>query len=141
MNFENKVVIVTGAARGLGQEYARHFARRGANVAVNDLRDCNETLEIIEQEGSAGIASTTDVTSAHSTREMAEAVVERFGRIDVLVNNAALYGSLTSAASDAMLTIDPPSCSFMAGKTALQHCHMPLTLTLMAASHSASSSL
>ncbi len=97
MNFENKVVIVTGAARGLGQEYARHFARRGANVAVNDLRDCNETLEIIEQEGSAGIASTTDVTSAHSTREMAEAVVERFGRIDVLVNNAALYGSLTFA--------------------------------------------
>ena len=97
MNFENKVVIVTGAARGLGQEYARHFARCGASVAVNDLRDCNETLEIIEQEGSAGIASTTDVTSAHSTREMAEAVVERFGRIDVLVNNAALYGSLTFA--------------------------------------------
>ena len=97
MNFANKVVIVTGAARGLGQEYARHFARLGAKVAVNDLRDCNETLQIIEQEGSVGIASTTDVTSAHSTKKMAEAVVERFGRIDVLVNNAALYGSLTFA--------------------------------------------
>jgi 3-oxoacyl-[acyl-carrier protein] reductase len=97
VNFDNKVVIVTGAARGLGQEYARQFARHGANVAVNDLRDCSETLSIIEQEGSAGIATKTDVTSAASTEEMAAAVVEKFGRIDILVNNAALYGSLTFA--------------------------------------------
>ena len=95
MNFKDKVVIVTGAARGLGQEYARQFARRGANVAVNDLRDCSETLGIIETEGAAGIAAKTDVTSAESAREMAEAVLEKFGRIDVLVNNAALYGSLS----------------------------------------------
>lgn len=94
MNFKNKVVIVTGAARGLGQEYARQFARRGANVAVNDLRDCGETLDIIEEEGTAGIAAKTDVTSAESAKEMAQAVLEKFGRIDVLVNNAALYGSL-----------------------------------------------
>lgn len=95
MNFENKVVIVTGAARGLGQEYARQFARRGANVAVNDLRDCDETLGIIEKEGAAGIAAKTNVTSADSTRDMAQAVLDKFGRIDVLVNNAALYGSLS----------------------------------------------
>ncbi len=95
MNFENKVVIVTGAARGLGQEYARQFARRGANVAVNDLRDCDETLGIIEKEGAAGIVAKTDVTSADSTRDMAQAVLDKFGRIDVLVNNAALYGSLS----------------------------------------------
>ena len=97
MDFKNKVVIVTGAARGLGQEYARQFARLGASVAVNDLRDCDETLQIIEQEGSSGIASKTDVTSAESTNNMAAAVMEKFGRIDVLVNNAALYGSLTFA--------------------------------------------
>ncbi len=95
MNFDNKVVIVTGAARGLGQEYARQFARRGAKVAVNDLRDCSETLKIIEQEGAAGIDTKTDVTSETSTADMAAAVVNEFGRIDVLVNNAALYGSLT----------------------------------------------
>ena len=100
MNFDDKVVIVTGAARGLGQEYARQFARLGASVAVNDLRDCSETLDIIEREGSAGIATTTDVTSNSSTREMAESVIERFGRIDVLINNAALYGSLTFAPFD-----------------------------------------
>jgi NAD(P)-dependent dehydrogenase (short-subunit alcohol dehydrogenase family) len=97
MDFKNKVVIVTGAARGLGQEYARQFARLGASVAVNDLRDCDESLQIIKQEGSSGIASKTDVTSAESTTNMAAAVMEKFGRIDVLVNNAALYGSLTFA--------------------------------------------
>ena len=97
MNFDNKVVIVTGAARGLGQDYARHFARHGAKVAVNDLRDCSETLQIIEQEGGTGLETKTDVTSAASTADMAAAVVKQFGRIDVLVNNAALYGSLTFA--------------------------------------------
>ncbi|MDX1405135.1 MAG: SDR family oxidoreductase [Woeseiaceae bacterium] len=95
MNFDNKVVIVTGAARGLGREYARQFARLGARVAVSDLRDCSDTLKLVEQEGSAGLASKTDVTSADSTTAMAEAVMNEFGRIDVLVNNAALYGSLT----------------------------------------------
>lgn len=100
MDFTDKVVIVTGAARGLGQEYARQFARRGASVAVNDLRDCSETLEVIEQEGGQGLATKTDVTSAGSANEMAEAVVKAFGRVDVLVNNAALYGSLTFAPFD-----------------------------------------
>jgi NAD(P)-dependent dehydrogenase (short-subunit alcohol dehydrogenase family) len=100
MDFTDKVVIITGAARGLGQEYARQFARLGASVAVNDLRDCSDTLAIIEQEGATGLATTTDVTSSKSTGEMAEAVVEKFGRIDVLVNNAALYGSLTFAPFD-----------------------------------------
>ena len=100
MDFTDKVVIITGAARGLGQEYARQFARLGASVAVNDLRDCSDTLAIIEQEGATGLATRTDVTSSKSTLEMAEAVVEKFGRIDVLVNNAALYGSLTFAPFD-----------------------------------------
>ena len=100
MDFNGKTVVITGAARGLGQEYARQFARRGANVAVNDVRDCSETLRIIESEGGSGIIATTDVTSADSTSEMAAAVVEKFGRIDVLINNAALYGSLSLAPFD-----------------------------------------
>lgn len=97
MDFHDKVVMVTGAARGLGQEYARHFARLGAAVAVNDLRDCAETLAIIEAEGARGLATLTDVTDMASVQEMADTVLEQFGRIDVLVNNAALYGSLTFA--------------------------------------------
>ena len=100
MDFNNKTVVITGAARGLGQEYARQFAKLGANVAVNDVRDCAETLRIIEDEGAAGISALTDVTSAESTREMAAAVIEVFGSIDVLVNNAALYGSLSMTPFD-----------------------------------------
>ncbi len=100
MNFEDKVVIITGAARGLGQEYARQFARRGANVVACDLRDCADTLAVIEEEGAQGLAMKTDVTSADSVRDLAGAAVEQFGGIDVLVNNAALYGSLTFAPFD-----------------------------------------
>ncbi len=100
MDFTNKTVIITGAARGLGQEYARKFARLGANVAVNDVRDCAETLKIIESEGAAGLTTVTDVTSTDSTAQMADAVLKKFGRIDVLVNNAALYGSLSMAPFD-----------------------------------------
>ena len=95
MDFTNRTVVITGAARGLGQEYARQFAKLGANVAVNDVRECAETLGIIENEGAVGMATVTDVTSSASTEEMAKAVMQKFGRIDVLVNNAALYGSLS----------------------------------------------
>jgi NAD(P)-dependent dehydrogenase (short-subunit alcohol dehydrogenase family) len=100
MQFDDKVVIITGAARGLGREYARQFARRGAKVVVCDRRDCAETLEAIEAEGGRGLALDTDVTSASSTKAMAAAAIETFGSIDVLVNNAALYGSLTFAPFD-----------------------------------------
>lgn len=95
MDFSGKVVIVTGAARGLGREYARRFARLGARVAVSDLRSCATTLAAIEAEGQEGLATETDVTSAGSAQSMVDAAVERFGRVDVLVNNAALYGSLS----------------------------------------------
>ena len=95
VDFSNKVVIITGASRGLGQEYARQFAHLGASVAVNDVRDCGETLEAVRAEGQDGLATITDVTSAESTATMAAQVMERFGRIDALVNNAGLYGSLS----------------------------------------------
>lgn len=94
MDWSGKVVVVTGAARGLGREYARRFASLGASVAVNDLRDCAETLAVVEAAGAEGMASLLDVTSLDSANDVAAAVVKRFGRIDAVVNNAALYGSL-----------------------------------------------
>ncbi len=100
MKFDDKVVVITGAARGLGQEYARQFAQRGARVVVSDLRDCADTLAIIENEGGEGLAVKADVTDAESAATMAAAAVEKFGGIDVLINNAALYGSLTFAPFD-----------------------------------------
>ena len=100
MDFSGKVVVVTGAARGLGQEYARQFARRGASLAINDLRNCDETRKIVEGEGAQAVTSETDVTSAESTAAMAQQAIDEFGRIDVLINNAALYGSLTFSPFD-----------------------------------------
>ncbi len=100
MKFDDKVIVITGAARGLGQEYARQFAQRGARVVVSDLRDCNETLAAIENEGAEGLAVKVDVTNADSAAKMAAAAVEKFGGIDVLINNAALYGSLKFAPFD-----------------------------------------
>jgi NAD(P)-dependent dehydrogenase (short-subunit alcohol dehydrogenase family) len=100
MQFDSKVVVITGAARGLGQEYARQFARRGAQVVVSDLRECDETLAIIKSEGAEGIAVSADVTDSTSTMEMAKVAAKQFGGIDVLINNAALYGSLTFAPFD-----------------------------------------
>ncbi len=100
MKFDNSVVVITSAARGLGQEYARQFARRGARVVVSDLRDCNETLGLIASEGAKCLAVTADVTDAASTAKMADAAIDKFGGIDALVNNAAPYGSLTFAPFD-----------------------------------------
>lgn len=100
MDFEGKVVVITGAARGLGREYARQFAGLGATLAVSDLNDCRETQRAVEAAGAKCIATETDVTSAESTRAMADAVMGEFGRIDILVNNAALYGSLKFAPFD-----------------------------------------
>ena len=62
MDFADKVVIITGAARGLGQAYAQQFASFGANVAVNDLKNCSETLALVEKEGPKGLVTKTDAT-------------------------------------------------------------------------------
>ena len=102
VDFSNKVVVITGAARGLGLEYALEFARRGASVAVSDVRDTAAALAEVSATGASCIATHTDVTDAGSTAEMAQAVRDEFGRIDVLVNNAALYGSLNFQPFDSL---------------------------------------
>ncbi len=100
MELSEKVVIITGAARGLGQTYARRFAQLGAHLVVSDLRDCAETVARCRQAGGQAIGFETDVTDAASTRAMAESALQQFGRIDVLINNAALFGSLRFAPFD-----------------------------------------
>lgn len=96
MNIKDKVIIVTGAARGIGQEYVRSFAAAGARVVAADINDCSETLGLAKQPGGGNdaVAVHLDVTSAASAEAMVEAASKAFGRIDGLVNNAALYGGL-----------------------------------------------
>ena len=100
MELSEKVVIITGAARGLGQTYARRFAGLGSRVAVCDVRDCAETVAQCREAGGEAIGFETDVTGTASTEAMAARTLDAFGRIDVLINNAALFGSLRFAPFD-----------------------------------------
>lgn len=102
MSLQDKVVVVTGAARGIGQAYALALAARGASLVACDVNDCEETLHKLEAAGAKALAVKVDVADAASTQALAEAAVKRFGRIDGLVNNAALYGQLKSNRFDAI---------------------------------------
>jgi NAD(P)-dependent dehydrogenase (short-subunit alcohol dehydrogenase family) len=94
--FDGRVAIVTGAGRGLGRDYALAFAEDGAAVAVVDLHGetAAATAQAIVDKGGRAVAVTTDVADVASTEAMAAEVVRTLGRIDVLVNNAALWGDL-----------------------------------------------
>jgi NAD(P)-dependent dehydrogenase (short-subunit alcohol dehydrogenase family) len=90
---ENKVVIVTGSAIGNGQAFAAEFAQHGAHVVLADIEQQQETVERLRAipNASEPFVMEVDVTSEDDTRRMAAEVKARFGRIDVLVNNAGLY--------------------------------------------------
>ena len=94
MELKDKVVIVTGSAKGLGGEYALRFSQEGAKVVVCDVLDCGEVSREIESSGGEVLSLKTDVSSEQSTVEMASKTAERFGRIDVLVNNAAVWSGI-----------------------------------------------
>jgi len=94
MLLKDKVAIITGAARGIGKEYALRFAREGARVVVCDILDCGKVTGEIESKGGEVLALKTDVANEESTVTMAKKTAERFGRIDILVNNAAIYGGI-----------------------------------------------
>ena len=87
---EDCVALVTGAARGIGRQVAITLAERGYAVAVNDLEESDETLEELRRSETETLSVPGDVSDEDAVREMAEEVMEGFGRIDVLVNNAGL---------------------------------------------------
>jgi len=92
MRLEGKVAIITGAGRGIGQATAIKFAQEGARVAVCDVDEetAIETSRIIERRGGEASAFRVDVTDKLSIQAMVEAIHARYGRIDVLVNNAGI---------------------------------------------------
>jgi NAD(P)-dependent dehydrogenase (short-subunit alcohol dehydrogenase family) len=88
-DFTGKVALVTGAARGFGRATAARFLERGASVAVN-VRGAERAEEVARQLGEGAFAAPGDVADSASVQEIVQRTLDRFGRIDVLVNNAAL---------------------------------------------------
>ena len=100
MQVKDKVIIVTGGGRGLGQAYAQALAAEGAKVVAADIRDTAETVASVEAAGGEILGLELDVTNMASCQNMADRTVEKFGRIDGLVNNAALYGDISGGRFD-----------------------------------------
>ncbi len=107
---DGKVAIVTGAARGIGRAHATALARAGAAVVASDVSDCSETVGAIEATGGRAIAALADVADGAAVQAMATQAVEAFGRIDVLVNNAALYGALHGGPFDRITEQEWDAC-------------------------------
>ena len=94
----DKVAIVTGAGQGIGRGYALGLAREGARLVVADIAEgpAQDTVALIRAEGLEAEMIRTDVSDAQSTLAMAAFAVERFGGVDILVNNAAMFAGLPS---------------------------------------------
>jgi glucose 1-dehydrogenase len=93
---EGKVAIVTGASSGIGRAIALRLAREGAALVIADTVEApieggSTTLDLIESEGGRALHVSTDISDWDSVDRMMEATIRQFGRLDVLVNNAAVY--------------------------------------------------
>jgi NAD(P)-dependent dehydrogenase (short-subunit alcohol dehydrogenase family) len=99
----NRIIIVTGGAKGLGKVFASECAERGAHVAIGDIAPLDEAVSAIEAAGAGAVfAQPLDVADETSVVAFVQAVQGRFGRVDGLVNNAAIYAGLPVAAYHAI---------------------------------------
>ena len=92
VDFLGKTVVITGAAGGIGRAMAIRFAQNGANVAVCDIKKigAGETVAAVQNEGGAAESFLLDVTDKNGAQEAAAAIVRKFGKIDILINNAGI---------------------------------------------------
>lgn len=95
MQLNGKTIIVTGGGRGLGRAYSEALAAEGAAVVAADIRDTAGTVTAIEGAGCKAIGLDLDVADMDSCQAVADRTVAKFGRIDALINNAALYGDIS----------------------------------------------
>ena len=92
-DLSGKVAVITGGAGGIGVVYAAALAEAGASVVIADV-DIKAAKEVADTLGGQGHAVSVDVRSAESTSAMAQAAIDTFGGIDILVNNAAIMVDL-----------------------------------------------
>ncbi len=106
---KDKIVIVTGGGHGIGKAYCLGFGKAKSRVVVADIdQPAAEQVaqQITKETGSEALAVNVDVSEERSTKEMARAVLHRFGRIDVLINNAAIFATIPMNRGQ-IETIDP----------------------------------
>ncbi|MBT5459200.1 MAG: SDR family oxidoreductase [Rhodospirillaceae bacterium] len=98
-SLKDRVIIITGAGQGIGRGYAHHFAAQGAIPVIAELNGENgaRVKEEIEAKGARAHAFQTDVSDMASVSEMVEGVLKAEGRVDVLINNAAIFSRITMA--------------------------------------------
>jgi NAD(P)-dependent dehydrogenase (short-subunit alcohol dehydrogenase family) len=94
MKLKGKVAIITGGARGIGKAYSLRLVKEGASVVIADILDGTPLQKEIEKMGGSALALKIDVSDEKSTMDMAQKTIERFGRIDILINNAAVFVNL-----------------------------------------------
>ncbi|OLO25221.1 dehydrogenase [Alkalihalophilus pseudofirmus] len=96
MDLKDKVAIVTGGSQGIGKVYCYELAKQGANVVIADINDeKGKDLEAsLKQEGYSCLFVNVNVANPDSTKHMAELVAKEFGRIDILINNAAVFSTI-----------------------------------------------
>jgi 3-oxoacyl-[acyl-carrier protein] reductase len=94
MKLKDRVAIVTGAARGLGKAFCMALAKEGAKIVAVDIADLQDTAKEIESLGGTVKANLADVSSETDTKKVAQDTFKSFGRIDILVNNAAIIFGL-----------------------------------------------
>ena len=92
MSIKDRVIIITGAGRGIGRAAARHFAQAGARVVLcsRTATQLNETVTEIEQAGGSGLAIVADVSSEADVQRLFEQTMHTYGRLDILINCAAI---------------------------------------------------
>ena len=94
MRLKDKVAIITGAAQGIGAAFAVGFAKEGAKIVIGDIADAGNTVKRVKKEGSEGIYVKTDVNNEDECIAMAKKAFDHFGAINILINNAAIFGSI-----------------------------------------------
>jgi 3-oxoacyl-[acyl-carrier protein] reductase len=97
MRLNGRVAIITGSGQGIGRAYANAFAAEGAKVVIADLNEekAKAVSDEVRAAGGEAIAVRVDVSEEHSVQSMVDQTVEAFGTVDILINNAAIFATLT----------------------------------------------